>query len=681
MNAKEKTETPIHVVLSVYDPEGTYSRHAGVVMASVFERAKSPVCVHILHDETLTELNRSLLCETAEFFSQAVSFHDVSAFIKRLDDATITSAQKCGLSAGTLFRLAITDILTLDKIIYLDCDIVVNMDIQELWDIPLDNFSCAGVLESPRGRFSATAIRMRLMGCNPVEYINAGVLLMNIPRMREKLGADQVLQWFRRYRYCIKYQDQDLINSCFRGEIKILEGRFNNHYANRNEGFRGDINSPGVADSILHASTKKPWESPKGSAVDCLYWRAFLKTPWGRLPREELIDLVIDIFQKSPFTHRRTSQCFRKIAVTLRNEFLRNYVFTMAGLFGKYLRQKAEGLFYVTPAGIPKPGDRVLWVRFVAFGDIIEHLADAHNFKKRFPEVHLTFLCYPEYEEFVRTQPYIDDVITGGKNPLAELRRTAQKIKAGRYRWLVNTHRGGKSSAITILSQTERRIGTAGLFFLKKIYNASSNLWSRQCDVDIHDRSLPAIFVSAEERASGLSLLAGLPEPRLFAAIGAGSAWKMWPAEQWIEFLRPLVSKGWSVVLNGHGAEEEAMARQIESALDSGNVLNLAGALDFKKMPGVVCHCTLALGNDTGPTHLAALCGVPTMGLFNYPAKDAALELLNVPWFRYLRAKDHVARAARGFPLKRLPADTVIKAFDAFTAEFLPRAFEWRDKK
>ena len=344
MSAKEKTETPIHVTLGFHDSKGTYSQYAGVVMASIFERTKSPVCVHILHDKTLTERNRSLLIETAESYGQNVSFHDVCAYIERLGDETTRDFQRNG-DIGALFRLAIPETLPLDKVIYLDCDVVVNMDIRELWDISVEDCSCAGVLESPRGRFSATSIRMRLMGCDPKKYINSGVLLMNIPRMKEKFDVRQVSLWFARYRYCRKYRDQDLINSCFSGDIKLLEVRFNNHYVNRNEGYRGDINDPYVVDSILHASTKKPWASPKGSAVDRLYWRAFLKTPWGRLPPEELVDMIIDIFQKSPFTHRRTSQCYGKIARSLREEFLENYVFIMAGLLGKYLYYKAKRLF------------------------------------------------------------------------------------------------------------------------------------------------------------------------------------------------------------------------------------------------------------------------------------------------------------------------------------------------
>ena len=343
MSKKEAIEDPIHIVVAFQDSKGTYSQHAGVVMASIFERTKSPVCVHVLHDETLTELNRSLLLETAEFFGQNVSFHDVSAYIERLGDETNRAFQGNG-DIGALFRLAIPETLHLDKVIYLDCDVVVNMDIRELWDISMDDCSCAGALATPYGRFSSTAFGMRLMGCDVEKYVNSGVLLMDIPRMRKKLDIRQVCRWFKRYRYCASFPDQDMINSCFRGEIKILEDRFNNRDATKNATFCDDVNAPGVAGSILHATMAKPWATPKGSAVDRLYWRAFLKTPWGKLSHEELVDLIIDIFQKSPLTHRRTSQCYGKFFHRLKKDICANDILRTAALFLKALFHETKYL-------------------------------------------------------------------------------------------------------------------------------------------------------------------------------------------------------------------------------------------------------------------------------------------------------------------------------------------------
>ena len=160
------------------------------------------------------------------------------------------------------------------------------------------------------------------MGCDTGKYINTGVLLMNLPRMKEKLDLQRSFLWFRRNRHCMQLPDQDLINSCLSGNIKILENRFNNRNTYRNAGFCGDARAEGVADCILHQA--KPWAELRGSAQDYLYWVYFLKTPWGRLPPEELMCLLIDIVQKSPVTHRRTTQCYKAIFHRMRKDVFRN---------------------------------------------------------------------------------------------------------------------------------------------------------------------------------------------------------------------------------------------------------------------------------------------------------------------------------------------------------------------
>ena len=305
---ESENKDAIHVVLSVYDPKGTYSQHAGVVMASMFERTKSPVCVHILHDETLTERNRSFLLETAELFGQRAEFYDVAPYLERIGDHAVQRTQKPNASIGAMFRLFIPDILPLNKVIYLDCDVVVNMDIRELWDMPLDDRSIAGAIERPAPRpfrrFSSKAFRLKLMGCDRENYINSGVLLMDLSRIRHKFNlVQQSSLWYKRYGYLSDLIDQDLINSCFRGDIKFIDNRFNSRTR------EGDI-----SESILHMfGAHKPWIDMDGSAAQRIYWKTCLKTPWGRLSSDEVVNVMLDIVKSSSFTHRHTAQCYRKI--------------------------------------------------------------------------------------------------------------------------------------------------------------------------------------------------------------------------------------------------------------------------------------------------------------------------------------------------------------------------------
>ncbi|MDR2529020.1 MAG: hypothetical protein LBD04_08395 [Synergistaceae bacterium] len=167
-----------------------------------------------------------------------------------------------------------------------------------------------------------------------------------------------------------------------------------------------------------------------------------------------------------------------------------------------------------------------------------------------------------------------------------------------------------------------------------------------------------------------------LPERRLFVAIGGGWVEKRRQPERWVKFPRPLTAENWGVALIGHGPLEEEMGQHIEEAIASLKLLNLVGKLDFERMAGVVHHHALAVGNDTGPLHLAALSGVPSLGLFNFSTSDSVN--LRMPWFREFCAKDHVAKYQGKAPMRALPVEPVARAFDVFAKEFLPQAFTWR---
>jgi ADP-heptose:LPS heptosyltransferase len=326
----------------------------------------------------------------------------------------------------------------------------------------------------------------------------------------------------------------------------------------------------------------------------------------------------------------------------------------------------------------PEPGDRVLWIRFWAFGDALESAADAFNFKKQFPDVRLSFLSIPMYAELFRVQPYIDEALGGYKKPFREWVKTLKQIRTGGYKWIVSGQHGGSTALLVRFSGADYRIGTCSIPLMNLNYHFGLKQWLGHCGVDAQDRSSRSIFAADSDREEGLAMLAGLPERRLFAAIGAGHADKMWQAEKWIELLGHALRKGWGIVLNGYGPVEEAIGRQIEDAVASRNLLNLTGKLSCGQIPGVVHSCAMALGNDTGPLHLAALSGLPTMGLFS---RSTSRKMgLRMPWFREFCAAGWGNCGKAKIPLKALPAEPVIRAFDDFADEFLPKAFRWRGK-
>jgi lipopolysaccharide biosynthesis glycosyltransferase len=325
--ARRDPQDVIHFALGVYDPEGTYSRHAGVVMASVFERVSGEALAHILHDETLTDENRSGLAETAEAFGRGVEFHDVSSVMKVFGEGALEFARQRAVTTGTLFRLLIPDLVKADRAIYLDSDVIVDMDIRELWNVSLGECSVGGVAEGAFKKFSSAGLSMRLVGCDAGKYINAGVLVMDLSRIRDIYNLpEECGRWFEKHGQASLMLDQDFINACFRGDTAFIDGRFNSSRRDRC-----------ASGAIIHAvGGSKPWNSAEGSYAESLYWKAFLKTAWGR--REgAIVDAMLEAVKNSVWTHRHTTSCYANILKRFKNDVILNDFTRSVLLLIKYI--------------------------------------------------------------------------------------------------------------------------------------------------------------------------------------------------------------------------------------------------------------------------------------------------------------------------------------------------------
>lgn len=113
-----------------------------------------------------------------------------------------------------LIRAALTKVFPdLDTILSIDCDTIVDKDISEIWDIPLDGCYYAGVKEP---RLSATT---------NLDYVNAGVLLVNLKELREDKKDDEIIEFLNTKK--LYFIVQDAINACCKGKIKLIPSCYN----------------------------------------------------------------------------------------------------------------------------------------------------------------------------------------------------------------------------------------------------------------------------------------------------------------------------------------------------------------------------------------------------------------------------------------------------------------------
>ena len=121
-------------------------------------------------------------------------------------------------------RLLLPELLPeLERILYLDCDIVVRQDLAQLWENTrlADNY-LAGVYEAA---IEGQAERFRALGCDPAQYFNSGFLLMNLAQMREEKVSEKLLEACR-VPY-LEFPDQDALNQVCQGRVLPLSPLYN----------------------------------------------------------------------------------------------------------------------------------------------------------------------------------------------------------------------------------------------------------------------------------------------------------------------------------------------------------------------------------------------------------------------------------------------------------------------
>jgi heptosyltransferase-3 len=95
--------------------------------------------------------------------------------------------------------------------------------------------------------------------------------------------------------------------------------------------------------------------------------------------------------------------------------------------------------------------------------------------------------------------------------------------------------------------------------------------------------------------------------------------YKQWPVEYYAALVRALAQRGLQSVLTGSGSESDRRCTADvvrAAALGSGDVLDLAGQLDFGQLSGLIQEAQLYVGPDTSITHLAAASTTPVVALF-----------------------------------------------------------------
>ncbi len=253
------------------------------------------------------------------------------------------------ITRPTYYRLILPELLHEDKCIYLDTDTIILSDLRSLFEISLKDAYIAGIWHP-----GVVLNDWREMICRNAQiasadqYINAGVLVMNLKKMRTDKVTAQFMELIPRN---MPTQDQDIINNVCYGKIAFIPLKYNvlTKYSDRNiEDYQGcyseaELKEAWNAPAIVHyADLEKPWNSGRCVYMDT-WWRFFRKTP---LYEEQVKDFIDEFIINIIYRTSGYSIVTKKIPCIFDMAFQRKYVIFGAG------KRARDVIFYWKQIGI-----------------------------------------------------------------------------------------------------------------------------------------------------------------------------------------------------------------------------------------------------------------------------------------------------------------------------------------
>ena len=306
-----------------------------------------------------------------------------------------------------------------------------------------------------------------------------------------------------------------------------------------------------------------------------------------------------------------------------------------------------------------RPGLRerqeILVIRHGAFGDLIQADGALRDIRKHHPRAWIALLVAPQYARLMSRCPHVDEVLDDSRPSLLRLRRNLaliHQLKRRRFSHIYDLQGSDRTGLY-------RRLLGSGLWSRKQNPGNSQTpdrlayaQQLRQANVPVAHASEPDVGWMADD-VSPLLDAAGIRPGYVVLIPGSAARHrdKRWP--HYAELARLLGERGRQVVY-APGPDELDLVQQLPGQV----LLGSDGSfLNWFQLAGVLRDAAFVIGNDTGPTHLAACLGRPGLALFG-PRTNATRTGLRYRDFDAIEVDD----------LNRLTAMQVLEAVAQRTA-------------
>lgn len=253
--------------------DANYIPHLNVMLSSLLN--SNPDCcfdVYLLH----SSVNEMDTASTVRVLADKGKLFMINTDEVRLEDAPTTSRYPKEIYYRIFAAKYLPD--TLDRVLYLDPDLIVNGSLKELYHLPMDEYYFAAASHTGPLMRKMNEIRLDMEDGSP--YINSGVMLMNLKKLRMEQNYDDVFRFIEKRKNLLILPDQDIISSLYGSKIYALDTyRYNmteRLYKLHSPFEKGlDLNWIRKHSVIIHyCGRNKPWAENYSGSLDIFYKEA-----------------------------------------------------------------------------------------------------------------------------------------------------------------------------------------------------------------------------------------------------------------------------------------------------------------------------------------------------------------------------------------------------------------------
>lgn len=277
----------------------------------------------------------------------------------------------------------------------------------------------------------------------------------------------------------------------------------------------------------------------------------------------------------------------------------------------------------------------VLVVKLSAIGDVIHALPVSYAIKETYPDARVTWVVEPPAYNILEGNPYIDEIVVFEKKKfkslagfMANYGPFRAKLNQQKYDAVLDLQGLFKSAAIAWCSKARLKLGTCNMREMSDKVSkpvvgphANGHIVERYLDVAralgcaVKEVRFPLDITPADGKMARSYLYAAGCKgdiPYVVLAIGANWPNKRWPTQYYAKLCDWIYSQQLLPVIIGGGALDEQLAQEISKQCEIPPI-NVVGKTTLKQLAYVIKEAKAVVGGDTGPVHLSAGLGTPTV--------------------------------------------------------------------